>query len=495
MGATVPRLLIAGLSGDSGKTLSSLSVITALRRQGRSVAPFKKGPDFIDAAWLGEVAQNVCRNLDTFMVESAEVLSRFTRHALGAEVAVVEGNRGLFDGMDDEGTHSSASLARLLGTPVILTVDTTKTTRTVAAMIKGCQQFEPDLNIAGVILNRVAGPRHEAVVRKAVETYCGIPVVGVFPKLGEAAEVIPGRHLGLVTPAEFGNRDRLHDILADLADKYLDLDRIWRIAQSAPELKESLTRTIDKKTEKVTIGYFADSVFTFYYPENLEALVEHGARLLPLSSLETSELPDEIDALYIGGGFPETQAERLTANRSLMKSVKNAAADGLPIYAECGGLIYLCRNLTVGDATYAMAGVFDLDLTLSRRPVGHGYVQMEVTDENPFLPRGLSFRGHEFHYSGPKDSLQQSTALKVIRGVGLNRAVDGLRVDNVLACYTHLHADGVPEWADGMVKAAVDYRSARGTEKKASSDLRENNKHRRERGDAKMVTEVGLAGA
>lgn len=460
MGAKGARLIIAGLSGDAGKTLASLTTVSALRNRGRVVAVFKKGPDYIDAAWLGEAAQNVCRNLDTYMVDPQVVLSRFTRHASGADIAIIEGNRGLFDGFDVTGTHSTASLAKLLHTPVILVVDATKTTRTVAAMIKGCQAFDPDLEISGIILNRVAGKRHQKILTDSISEYCGVPVVGVFPKLGDDAGLIPGRHLGLVTPAEFERQADLRDRLCHLADQYLDLEAIEKIAAGAPELESVPIESFDVQT-RVKIGYFCDSVFTFYYPENLESLRQHGAELVPLSSLDDTVLPDDLKALYIGGGFPETQAERLAGNRSMLDSVREKSCSGLPIYAECGGLIYLCRSLACEHTTFKMAGVFELDLVLDKKPRGHGYAEIEITGKNPYFTVGDTIRGHEFHYSGPTETMVPSGVATMKRGIGLGNGVDGLLADATMATYTHLHADGAPGWARAMVKAAENYSSNR----------------------------------
>ncbi|MCK4372604.1 MAG: cobyrinate a,c-diamide synthase, partial [candidate division Zixibacteria bacterium] len=334
MGLRIPRLMVAGLSGDSGKTVVSLSFLAGLRQRGRSVSAFKKGPDYIDAAWLSAVAESNCRNLDTYMAPRDTVRRRFVAQAQSAGVAVIEGNRGLFDGMDVEGTHSSAALARLLDTPVVLVVNATKTTRTLAALLKGCQSFDSSLNIAGVVLNRIAGSRHEAVIRGAIEQYCSLPVVGAIPKLGTDESVIPGRHLGLVTPAEFGSMDTLMARLTEIAARHLDMEQLIAIAEKAAPMDEVSIDSVEPVQRRTRIAFFKDAVFTFYYPENLEALKANGAELVPLSALDTAALPDDIDGLYIGGGFPETQVERLVANRAMMTSVKQAAEDGLPIYAE-----------------------------------------------------------------------------------------------------------------------------------------------------------------
>ncbi|MEZ5358084.1 MAG: cobyrinate a,c-diamide synthase [Candidatus Zixiibacteriota bacterium] len=457
MGVKRARIVVAGLAGDSGKTIVSLSLLAALRRRGLQAAPFKKGPDYIDPAWLTEAAGLPCRNLDTFLAGDESVLRSFTIHSASADIAVVEGNRGLFDGKDAEGSHSTAGLARLLSAPLLLVVNVTKTTRTIAAIIKGCLEFEPNTPIAGVILNKVAGKRHQSVITESIEKYCGLPVVGAIPKLGSDADIIPGRHLGLVPPAEYMAAGTVTDKLCEIAETYLDIDRIISIANSASEMKEIIPDAIATEKSSVRIGYFADSVFTFYYPENLEALQAHGAELVPVSSLADSMLPD-IDALYIGGGFPETHAEQLTSNRSLMASVKSAAQNNLPIYAECGGLIYLCRSLQWHDETFAMAGVFPVDLQMSEKPVGHGYTEMTIDTPNPIFADGLPLRGHEFHYSGLLgDTTGLTSCMSLTKGVGLGGKRDGLVFNNTMACYTHLHAAGTPQWARSLVALAKAY--------------------------------------
>lgn len=464
-----PRLLIAGLSGDAGKTIVSLSLLEALHARGVRVAPFKKGPDYIDAAWLGWAADTVCRNLDTYMVPKDTVGRRFGAGSAGFDLALIEGNRGLFDGHDVEGTHSSAALARLLKAPVVLVVDATKATRTLAALVKGAMVFESGTNIAGVILNRVAGKRHEAITRATIEKECGVPVVGALPKLGSGRALIPSRHLGLVPPTETDECDEIRKRLIDLAEHHLDLDALVGIARQFDSPLESLKPKI-VESAGVKIGVFRDSVFTFYYPENLEALVENGARLVFVDSLTDHTLPEDIDALYIGGGFPETQLDRLTGNDSLMRSVRAAAERGLPIFAECGGLIYLARTLRRDDRSHGMAGVFDVELEMHRKPCGHGYAEAVIDRANPVFEAGTKVRGHEFHYTGAVDDVpSDATCMVVSTGVGVGRGRDGLVRNNVLASYIHIHADGVPEWGPAFVKAAARYRQQR-TASAASGD-------------------------
>ncbi len=470
MGARIPRIIVAGLSGDSGKTIASLSLLTALRQRGLAVSVFKKGPDYIDAAWLSQTAGCACRNLDTFMVDPQTLMDCFSQHASHSDIAVIEGNRGLFDGKDIHGTHSTAALARLVSAPVVLVVNGTKSTRTLAALVKGCIDFDPEVKIGGVILNRVTGKRHRQVATETIEHYCQVPVLGVIPKLGGSEVAIPGRHLGLVTPAEFDHQPALDTLLAEIANQYLDIDGLLKVANEAGEIDRPATVSQIDVPKKVSLGVFRDSVFTFYYPENLEALEKSGATLVPLSSLETASLPKGLDGLYIGGGFPETQVERLTQNRSLMNSVRLASQNGLPVYAECGGLMYLSRSVRQAGQVFQMAGVFPVDLEMNKRPVGHGYTELVIDGDNPFLPLGSTIRGHEFHYSGVTGKMDTTTCAQVTVGVGLGSGRDGLRRDNTLALYTHLHADGVRGWAEGFVSAAGRYRSERSSSASGETD-------------------------
>lgn len=458
---SLPRLVIAGISGDSGKTLLSLALVAGFKKGGKSVAPFKKGPDYIDPAWLSAIAATPCRNLDTFLVPADKVHSSFLKYSQGFDLSLIEGNRGLFDGRNVEGEQSTAELARMTGSPILLVINCAKVTRTVAAIVKGCLEFERGLRFAGVILNRVAGERHKRIITDAIEEYCGIPVLGSIPNLRDKSVTIPERHLGLIPPAEFTTDAQFERNLALLAETHLDLERIYNAARKAKPLEMIPSPVQSTSSSHVRIGYFSDSVFTFYYPENLERLTELGAELVPISSLSEPKLP-ELDGLYIGGGFPETHAGKLGDNQALMQSVKTAADSGMPIYAECGGLIYLCRNLKWNQNSFPMAGVFDLDLEMHPRPVGHGYTSLEVTADNPYFPVGARINGHEFHYSGIRGALPPDTGCcRMETGVGLGNRKDGLVYRQTLAFYTHIHADGNHGWAKAFISRALDFARTR----------------------------------
>ena len=482
----IPRIIVSGLRGGSGKTILSLSLISIFRKKGLKVTPFKKGPDYIDAGWLALASGRECFNLDLFMMTPAQALQSFLSHTADkTEIAVIEGNRGLYDGVDHEGTYSTAGLSKLLKAPVILIVDCTKVTGTVAAMVLGCHMLDPDVPIKGVVLNNIAGSRQESVIRKAIDHKCGLPVVGAIPKLKK--ELFPERHMGLTPFQEHLEVNEAIEAIAEIGLKYLDIDTIFDIAHKADPLKLGTghkrrnSQLATPNSQLVKIGVIKDSAFQFYYPENFEELQKRGAEIVEVSALTRKKLPD-IDALYIGGGFPETHAIALAENEAFKKSLLKAIEKGLPVYAECGGLMYLGKSLVLENKTYPMVGALPLVFSLEKKPQAHGYTIIEIEHDNPFFKKGGSYKGHEFHYSRVLEiegddthmkphfskggqggfSEQIYMAFKMKRGKGIKDGLDGICYKNVLATYTHLHALGCPEWADGMIKCAMDFKAKRG---------------------------------
>lgn len=463
-----PGIIIAALRGGAGKTILSIGIIAAWKNLKKNVAPFKKGPDYIDAGWLAMAAGRPCYNLDNFLIEKKQILNSFYTHTLKSDIAVIEGNRGLYDGLDTEGSTSTAELAKLLNLPVILCLDCTKSTRTMAAVVLGCIKFDPTVTIKGIILNRVAGPRHENIVRKSIEKYCGIPVLGAVPKLGK--QNFPERHMGLIpTPEHEWANDSINAAL-NMAKKYIDLDSLIEIAHniSRKEPEESIPRPeiIIKKPEKQKnsssaprVGIIKDSAFQFYYPENIDALIAAGAETEFISPLKTNKIPP-IDALYIGGGFPETHAKKLSENEQFRNELKALAEDGLPIYAECGGLMYLGEKLVLDDKSYQMSGVLPVVFGLSKKPKGHGYTIISVERENKYFKKGSEIRGHEFHYSFVLEwnGNDEDLVFNMKKGNGFINKKDGVCYKNVLATYTHIHALGSPSWAKAMVSNAISYK-------------------------------------
>ncbi len=475
----LPRLVIAGIAGDSGKTVVSVGLALAIRDRGIRVAGFKKGPDYIDAAWLTWAAGRAARNLDTYLMGRDIARASFVARGIEDGINLIEGNRGVYDGVDASGTHSTAELAKLLDAPVVLVLDATKVTRTAAALVLGCQTLDRDVRFAGVILNRIGSDRHERVVRDAIESACHLPVLGVVRRI-EDVTLLRSRHLGLVTPEEHGDIHGLRSTLRAVVDG-LDLDRLLAVARNAPPLEADASNPAEAGCDDASeaagvvprdtkvcqanagsgfsricrVGYLADSAFTFYYPENLEALEAAGATLVPVSSLTSCELPRDLHALYIGGGFPETHAARLASNASFLQSLSEAAARGLPVYAECGGLMLLSSAIRSDGRRHPMAGVLPIEVEMQPKPAGHGYTRLIVDAPNPFFADGTVLEGHEFHYSHVvKDTAGLPTACAVVRGTGCLPGRDGVLVNHTFASYTHLHALATPQWAPGLVSAA-----------------------------------------
>jgi cobyrinic acid a,c-diamide synthase len=460
--ATFPRIAIAALRGGSGKTILSVGIMAAWRRLGKHVVPFKKGPDYIDAGWLTLAAGRPCYNLDNFLLSENELLQSFSHHTQTGDIAVVEGNRGLYDGIDELGTTSTAELSKLLKLPVILIIDCTKSTRTMAALLLGCMHLDPQVDICGVILNRVAGGRHESVIRKSIAHHCGIPVLGAIPKLN--AQRFPERHMGLLPTCEHGWAIDAISAAAEMATHYLELDSLFAVAQNCPSLPAGQIKKMDIYNHTISeshasIGVILDSAFQFYYPENLTALEAAGAKLVFISPLTRDVLPT-VDALYIGGGFPETHAGALAANEGFRTSLKRLANDGLPIYAECGGLMYLGEALVIDGKSYPMAGVLPIVFGISKKPQGHGYTVVKVIRKNPYFALGTRIKGHEFHYSQILEWKGETAdfVFAMERGTGMLDRFEGVCYRNVLATYTHIHALGTPAWAPSLVANARNFR-------------------------------------
>jgi len=447
-------LLISAPQGRSGKTIATIGLCDVLRRQGLSIQPFKKGPDYIDPSWLTIAAGRSCRNLDLFLIPEDKLIQAFEQACQEADLALIEGAMGLYDGLDNHKT--TAEIARLLNIPILLIVNSSRMTSSIAAMVKGYQLFQTDVKIAGVILNYVSGRRHEEKLREAVEQHCGIPVVGSIPR--DADLLVAERHLGLIPAPESAESKSLVERIGHKLESCFDLDRILSMARTvkAPYLSPLASGERDgvrgSQAGIAKIGVIRDRVFSFYYPENFEALKKAGAQLLFIDSL-TDRLP-ELDGLYIGGGFPEFFLKELEGNDGLRKDIAGAVEEGLPVYAECAGLMYLCRSIRWQNRSYEMVRIIPADVELSQKPEGHGYVVAEVVGENPFFSTGLTIRGHEFHHSNLSNARGLRFAYQVKRGRGIDGSQDGIVYKNLFASYIHLHALGTPEWAQGFVSLA-----------------------------------------
>lgn len=453
----IPRILISSHKGGAGKTVFTIGLISTFRSLGFKLSAFKKGPDYIDAGWLSKISNIPCRNLDLFLFDEKDNLYSFYLGSKDSELAIIEGNRGLFDGLDVFGSCSTSKLAQLLKAPVILVLDCTKVTRSMAALVKGFLEFEKEVKIKGVVLNRIARTRHEDIIRKSIEFYTDVEVLGVIPKLKNLPQE---RHLGLITSFEYDESSFLEQ-LQSIIKENVNINRLLEISKDVPPLEIELPQienVLDCKGLK--IGVFRDEAFQFYYPENLEFLTKLGAELVFINSFKDRRLP-EVSGLYLGGGFPEVRAEELSENKELMKDVKTAVLEGMPVYAECGGLMYLGEKIIWEKKEYPMSKVLPITFIVEKYPQGHGYVIANVKEKNPYFELGNFIKGHEFHYSKPvevKFNDEMKFVFELEKGSGFDGKRDGILYKNLFATYTHIHIFSVKCWAINFLKKALEFK-------------------------------------
>ena len=447
------HVYISATRKSSGKTTLSIGLTRALRRRGHRVQPFKKGPDYIDPLWLTQAAGRSCLNLDYHTTPAADIRAEFAHALHDADIGLIEGNVGLFDSVDLLGAHSNAELAKLLGAPVVLVVDVQGMTRGIAPLLLGYLAFDPALTIAGVIFNKVGGERHATNLRRVVEHYTDLTVVGSVPRL--AALGIEERHLGLMPSNEAHAAEATVERIAGLIAEHVDLAAVERISAQAaapPEPPQRAPRLRIAGTP-VRIGIARDDAFGFYYPDDLAALRRDGAELVPFSPVADADLPD-VDALFIGGGFPEMRMEELEANKAMRAAVADFVRTGKPAYAECGGLMYLTERLHWSGRAAEMCGVLRAEVAMHERPQGRGYVRLAETEAFPWPQlgghaRGREVRAHEFHHSvvvAPDPDWVYG--YRVLRGQGIDGRHDGIVQDNLLANYAHLRAVGGGAWTE-----------------------------------------------
>jgi cobyrinic acid a,c-diamide synthase len=452
-------ILISAAWRSSGKTTVATGLIAGLVGRGLAVQPFKKGPDYIDPQWLGLAAGRPCRNLDLHLQGDAEVAAHWARHAAGCDVAVVEGNLGLHDGLDLEGADSNAALARKLQLPVVLVLNARGMARGAAALLHGLATFDPTIRIAGVILNRVAGARHEGKLRAAIERYTRIPVLGAIgedPRLG-----VVERHLGLVPAGEVEDAKARIAAMREAVCAGIDLDAIVAIARTAAPVGAPPPQA-PAPAARLRIGIARDRAFGFYYADDLEAFRDAGAELVAVDTLHDRCLP-EVDGLFIGGGFPEVLGAELAANAGFRASLREGIEEGLPVYAECGGLMYLARSLSWRGHTWEMVGALPADVVMHAKPVGKGYVRLVETAEHPWgAGEGTVVRAHEFHYS----TLAHADpglryAFRMERGEGADGKRDGIVHRNVLATYAHQRSVGGNDWVRRFLAQVASHKAVR----------------------------------
>jgi cobyrinic acid a,c-diamide synthase len=445
---SMSRIYISAAHKSSGKTTISLGLCAALQRKGVTVQPFKKGPDYIDPLWLAQASHAHCYNLDFNTMSDAEIIAKVTHYAGDADVSIIEGNKGLYDGVNVKGLDSNAAVAKLLQAPVILVIDTSGLTRGVAPLLLGYQQFDQAVNIAGVIFNKVGGARHERKLRNIVEMYTDIPVLGAVHRHNDLKLV--ERHLGLMPINESHLAGGKINSIANQIEQQIDLDKLMSIANSAPALgvgteSQGVLCEVTPQSEKdqLRLGICKDAAFGFYYQDDLEALEAQGVELVVINTLEDAHLPQNLDGLFIGGGFPETHLDQLSDNVSLRQEIYDAIEAGLPTYAECGGLMYLSISLSWKGKVAPMVGIIPAATIMHDTPQGRGYVKLEETENMLWggakTTRGTHIAAHEFHYSRLDDLKQTGRfAFKVVRGAGITGQDDGWVYKNLLASYTHL---------------------------------------------------------
>jgi cobyrinic acid a,c-diamide synthase len=449
-------LYISAAHKSSGKTTVTLGLCRALKNKGLKVQAFKKGPDYIDPIWHAQASGNPSYNLDFRLMSRDEIAQLYNRHASEADIAIVEGNKGLYDGMDIEGSDSNAAMAKALDLPVVLVIDTMGITRGVAPLLLGYQAFDPAIRIAGVILNKVGGPRHEEKLRQVIARYTPIPVLGAIHK--DARLAIEERHLGLVPGNEDSAAEQRINVIAEIIAGHVDLDAVIAIAKAAPAYTLAQPPLLRHPESPIRIAIAQDRAFGFYYSEDLDSLREAGVELVPLDTLKTTTLP-KVDGLILGGGFPESFISELSANRSLRKSIRLAVEADLPVYAECGGLMYLARSIRWNEQHADMIGLIPGDAVMGTRPVGRGYASFLETAASPLVTiPGQEIPAHEFHHSHLEnlaDGLIYS--YQITRGHGIDGKHDGFVYKNLLAAYCHRRGSGDKGWIAPFLAKAHAY--------------------------------------
>lgn len=460
-----PRILIAGTHSGAGKTTLTMGLMAAFKKRGLTVQGFKCGPDYIDPAYHTAITGRPSRNLDSWMMNHGLVRQVFLHGSKGADLSIMEGVMGFYDGKSSTSdTGSSAEISLITGTPVILVVNIKSMARSAAAIVKGFQLLNPKVNIVGVIANFAGSKGHGELVRQAIEQECGIPLLGVLTVDQQIA--IPERHLGLLPAVERGELEGLFHRLADLIEESIDLEKILSLAQKAENLGE-LVESEDPFAPftgqpLVRMAVARDGAFNFYYPENLELLQAAGAELVPFSPVAGGRVPDHVDGLYIGGGFPEEFAEQLGNNREVSQSVKEAIQQGMPTLAECGGFMYLTEEIVKTDGSvYSMVGVIPGRTVMQKRLVALGYREVMGLSGNFLLDYEQKARGHEFHYSTFESGTAALKPAYLSKGLRKDGEEGVVGPDNLVAGYTHLHFASQPELVTRWMEACKAYQKSR----------------------------------
>ncbi|CRK83257.1 cobyrinate a,c-diamide synthase [Neobacillus massiliamazoniensis] len=449
------RLVIAGTGSGVGKTTLTIGLMSALRKKGYTVQGFKCGPDYIDPTYHTAVTGRISRNIDSWMLNHEMVKEIVIRASEGADISIIEGVMGFFDGKNPlNNTGSTAEISLITESPVILVVNCASMARSAAAIVKGFQEFLKEANIVGVIANRVGSEGHFKIVKAAIEQECGISVLGYVKRNDELT--IPERHLGLIPSVERGELDPFFDQLGDSILETIDVETLYELAKATPlKVKESQFRRKERATVRMAVA--RDAAFNFYYQENLDMLEAYGVELIEFSPLKGETLPEQVDGLYIGGGFPEEFAQELAENTRVKNSVQSAIENGLPTLAECGGFMYLTESLeTTNEKKYEMVGIIPGAVKMQPKLAALGYREITAEEGNFLLAGNLTARGHEFHYSTfqPRTDFQPAFQTKGMRGF----KQEGYRNGNLIAGYTHFHFGSCPGLVENWVNKCKEFK-------------------------------------
>jgi cobyrinic acid a,c-diamide synthase len=492
----IKGVVIAATGSGTGKTTVCMAILAYLRSKGIQVAPFKVGPDFIDPGHHTKIAGRTSVNLDSWMLTKSYNQGLFAKGSRGMDMAVVEGVMGLFDGYDAlTETGSTAQMAKWLDLPVLLIVSAKGKARSAAAIVKGFETFDPDLNIAGVIFSQTGSQRHYEYLRDAVEQNCTTPCLGFMPKNDKI--VMPERHLGLMTADELDISPEVLDLLVSMVEAHMDMDALMAKLPGADgnrgepgvDRADSNSGALGSDAPIVSdapvIAVARDKAFCFYYQDNIDCLKKAGATIVPFSPLTDTQLPHGIDGIYLGGGYPEVFAETLSAGAGLLEQIKRVSLAGMPIYGECGGFMYLCGQVSAvdGESQYGMTGCFDFSVQMSRRLRSLGYREVTLTEDTLIGPKGAVIRGHEFHYSSLEDKAPEDLAVKNVYQVTSRAGQDiflrGYQKNLTLGSYLHVHFGSNPACAQTFVAVCARFRQTRQDPLKTDSkpgQARSNNK-------------------
>ncbi len=453
-----PTLLIAGTHSGVGKTTLTMGLIAALKRRGLNVQPFKAGPDYIDPTYHTLAAGQKCRNIDTWMVPPSRALAMFQHAARHADIAVIEGVMGIFDGFSyTEESGSSAEIAKLVGAPTLIVLDVRAMARSAGALAQGFSNFDPQLNVVGFIANRCGSESHYRGVKTAIENASNLPVLGWLPTNIDLH--IPERHLGLIPTDERGELSAFIARAADLVEKHFDIPEILKLAATAKQTPVGTNWQFPKITARPVVAVAKDAAFSFYYEDNLDLLRAAGAEIAFFSPLADDKLPPDTAGIYLGGGFPELFAAQLSKNIALKNALKNAHAKALPIYAECGGFMFLTEHLVdLAGQSHPMMGLVPGVTKMQNRLVSMGYRMVESAHGNFLIPAKTPLRGHEFHWSTWETDADTPAAWQVkSRRAGDTPKPNGYATDNLVASYIHLHFAHHPAMAENFVRAAMQH--------------------------------------